>query len=76
MVFNIICSRPGEDMPETVHLFFYLADEAGNALSLSRDLLDIHEDSLLAFGSRTDVGSWNLHLESKVCCPCCQIDVL
>ncbi|XP_052204412.1 mannosyl-oligosaccharide glucosidase GCS1-like isoform X2 [Diospyros lotus] len=62
---DVQSEKPGEDMLETVHLFFYLADEAGNALSLSRDLLDIREDSLLAFGLRTDVGSWNLHLESK-----------
>ncbi|XP_028112068.1 mannosyl-oligosaccharide glucosidase GCS1 isoform X6 [Camellia sinensis] len=49
---------------QTVHLFFYLADEDGNALSLSRETLNIRENSLLAFGSRTDVGSWNLNLES------------
>ncbi|XP_028106159.1 mannosyl-oligosaccharide glucosidase GCS1-like [Camellia sinensis] len=49
---------------QTVHLFFYLADEDGNALSLSRETLNIRENSLLAVGSRTDVGSWNLNLES------------
>ncbi|GMP82398.1 hypothetical protein CsSME_00036720 [Camellia sinensis var. sinensis] len=49
---------------QTVHLFFYLADEDGNALSLSRETLNVRENSLLAVGSRTDVGSWNLNLES------------
>jgi mannosyl-oligosaccharide glucosidase len=43
-----------------------MADEDGNALSLSRDILDICEDSLLASGSRMDVGDWQLHLKSKV----------
>ncbi|GMP82403.1 hypothetical protein CsSME_00036720 [Camellia sinensis var. sinensis] len=56
-------SKLSEEM-QTVHLFFYLADEDGNALSLSRETLNIRENSLLAFGSRTDVGSWNLNLES------------
>ncbi|KAI8527967.1 hypothetical protein RHMOL_Rhmol12G0115200 [Rhododendron molle] len=55
-----------EDLQQTAHLFFYLADEDGNALSLSRDLLDIHDNSLLAFGSRNDIGSWHLHLASMV----------
>ncbi|KAL7171700.1 hypothetical protein ACSBR2_036371 [Camellia fascicularis] len=56
-------SKFSEEM-QTVHPFFYLADEDGNALSLSRETLNIRENSLLAFGSRTDVGSWNLNLES------------
>ncbi|KAI8004652.1 Mannosyl-oligosaccharide glucosidase GCS1 [Camellia lanceoleosa] len=56
-------SKLSEEM-QTVHLFFYLMDEDGNALSLSRETLNIHENSLLAFGSQTDVGSWNLNLES------------
>ncbi|KAG5521860.1 hypothetical protein RHGRI_034177 [Rhododendron griersonianum] len=57
-------SKLSEDLQQTAHLFFYLADEDGNALSLSRDLLDIHDNSLLAFGSRKDIGSWHLHLTS------------
>lgn len=48
------------------HLFFYLADEDENALSLNRDTLKIRENSLLASGSRMDVGSWQLHLKSMV----------
>lgn len=48
------------------HLFFYLADEDDNALSLSGDTLDIHDNSLLTSGSRMDIGSWQLHLKSQV----------
>ncbi|KAL2903641.1 Mannosyl-oligosaccharide glucosidase GCS1 [Bienertia sinuspersici] len=57
-------SGPEEDIYGTGHFFFYVADEGGHAISLSRDVLDIHEDSLLASGSRRDVGGWQLHLES------------
>lgn len=65
---NVICSsKLSEDLQQTSHLFFYLADEDGNALSPSRDLLDMHDNSLLAFGSRKDIGSWHLHLASMVC---------
>ncbi|XP_015894405.1 mannosyl-oligosaccharide glucosidase GCS1 isoform X2 [Ziziphus jujuba] len=46
------------------HLFFYVADEDGHSLSLGGDSLDIHESSLLASGSRMDVGRWQLHLKS------------
>ncbi|XP_022776307.1 mannosyl-oligosaccharide glucosidase GCS1-like isoform X1 [Durio zibethinus] len=53
------------EMQKNVHLFFYLADEDGNALSLGSDILDIHENSLLASGLRTDIGGWQLHLKSK-----------
>ncbi|KAM2334179.1 hypothetical protein ACFXTH_011763 [Malus domestica] len=49
---------------EASHIFFYLADEDGNTLNLGGDTLDIHENSLLASGSRMDVGSWQLHLKS------------
>lgn len=66
-------SELSEDLQQTAHLFFYLADEDGNALSLSRDLLDVRDNSLLAFGSRKDIGSWHLHLVSMVRC---QIDAL
>ncbi|XWS34587.1 hypothetical protein CRYUN_Cryun21dG0051000 [Craigia yunnanensis] len=54
-----------DEMQKNVHLFFYLADEDGNALSLGRDILDSHENSLLASGLRTDIGVWQLHLKSK-----------
>ncbi|XP_019106001.1 mannosyl-oligosaccharide glucosidase GCS1 isoform X2 [Beta vulgaris subsp. vulgaris] len=57
-------SSSKEDIGETGHFFFYLADESGNAISLSRDILDRHESSPLASGSRKDVGGWQLHLKS------------
>lgn len=47
------------------HLFFYLADESGHVLNLAGDTLDIDKNSLLASGSRSDIGDWQLHLESK-----------
>ncbi|OWM89753.1 hypothetical protein CDL15_Pgr024501 [Punica granatum] len=56
-------TMPIEDM-KNAHLFFYLADEEGNALELSRDSYDIHDNSLLASGSRMDIGSWQLHMKS------------
>ncbi|KAI4336596.1 hypothetical protein L6164_015105 [Bauhinia variegata] len=45
-------------------LFFYLADEGGNVLSVGGDGLNINENSLLASGSRMDIGGWQLHLKS------------
>ncbi|KAG8365914.1 hypothetical protein BUALT_Bualt17G0021500 [Buddleja alternifolia] len=56
---------PNEDMERSVHMFFYVADEGGTALGLGRGNSDIPDDHILAFGSRNDVGSWQLHLESK-----------
>ncbi|KAF6152032.1 hypothetical protein GIB67_010606 [Kingdonia uniflora] len=50
---------------DTGHLFFYVADEEGNALSIDRERFNIRDGSLLAFGSRKDVGGWELHLSSK-----------
>nr|XP_027191588.1 mannosyl-oligosaccharide glucosidase GCS1-like isoform X2 [Cicer arietinum] len=49
----------------SAQLFFYLADEGGNALHLSSQNLNVHEDSLLASGSRIDIGDWQLHLKSS-----------
>ncbi|KAK6160390.1 hypothetical protein DH2020_003771 [Rehmannia glutinosa] len=54
-----------KEMAEVVHLFFYVADEGGTALGLGRGTSDIPDDYILAFGSRNDLGSWELHLESK-----------
>ena len=59
-------SRLSENMPEAAQLFFYVADEGENALSLGRSVTEIYEKSLLAFGSRHDVGDWELHLKSNV----------
>ncbi|XP_027343269.1 mannosyl-oligosaccharide glucosidase GCS1-like [Abrus precatorius] len=58
-------SKWNEDFGRGAQLFFYLADEGGNVLNLSREKLNIHEDSLLASGSRADIGDWQLHLKSK-----------
>ncbi|KAG2706653.1 hypothetical protein I3760_05G113800 [Carya illinoinensis] len=56
-------SKQSKSTEDTTHLFFYMADEDDNALSLNRDF-DIHEDSILVSGSRMDVGGWQLHLKS------------
>ncbi|KAK4413227.1 Mannosyl-oligosaccharide glucosidase GCS1 [Sesamum alatum] len=54
-----------EETEDTVHLFFYVAEEGGNALYLGSGPSDIPDVYILAFGSRNDLGSWQLHLESK-----------
>lgn len=59
-------SKGNEELSTSAHLFFYLADEDGNALNIGGDTLGIHENSLLASGSRMDIGSWQLHLKSLV----------
>ncbi|KAJ8758894.1 hypothetical protein K2173_002673 [Erythroxylum novogranatense] len=58
-------TQKSNEMLRNGHLFFYLADEDGSALSLGGNILDIRQSSLLASGSRTDVGGWQLHLVSK-----------
>ncbi|XP_078447230.1 glucosidase 1 [Wolffia australiana] len=49
----------------TGHLFFYMADEAGNSLKPGREGRSFGDKELLAYGSRKDVGGWELHLSSK-----------
>lgn len=56
-------SRWNNDMQKSGYLFFYVADEDGNALTLGRDMFDINESALLAIGSRVDIGGWQLHLK-------------
>ncbi|OVA17523.1 Glycoside hydrolase [Macleaya cordata] len=58
-------SKLDEEFWRTGHLFFYLADEEGNGLSLGRERLDTRDSSLLAFGSRKDIGGWELHIDSE-----------
>ncbi|ONI30057.1 hypothetical protein PRUPE_1G228900 [Prunus persica] len=58
-------SKRNEEFWRSAHLFFYLADEDGNALTLGGDNLGIRESSPLASGLRTDIGSWQLHLKSR-----------
>lgn len=53
-------------MQRNAQLFFYLADEDGSALGLGTEILDINKNSLLASGSRLDIGDWQLHLKSMV----------
>lgn len=53
-----------KEIPAGVHLFFYLADEDGNALSVSNDVLDNSQNYRLAYGSRYDVGGWQLQMQS------------
>lgn len=60
-------SRLDDENQRSGHLFFYLADEGNKALSLGRGVVNIHESSILASGSREDVGNWQLHLKSAVC---------
>ena len=55
-----------DEVKRTVHVFFYLADEGGNVLKLGKNVLDLKESSLLASGSRADVGKWQMHLKSEV----------
>ncbi|XP_056842640.1 alpha-glucosidase 2 isoform X2 [Raphanus sativus] len=62
---NLINKGLNDEVQRTVHLFFYIADEGGNILNLGKDVLDPKESSLLASGSRADVGSWQMHLTSQ-----------
>ncbi|KAJ9549525.1 hypothetical protein OSB04_022068 [Centaurea solstitialis] len=56
--------KVNEETPGSAHLFFYVAEEGGSSLSLGRSVTAIREKSILAFGSRPDVGGWELHLKS------------
>ncbi|XP_016568329.2 mannosyl-oligosaccharide glucosidase GCS1 [Capsicum annuum] len=58
-------SMSDEEMLNTAHLFFYVADESGKGLTLGSGVSDIHGDSILASGSRSDIGNWQLHLFSE-----------
>ncbi|CAL5214030.1 unnamed protein product [Lathyrus oleraceus] len=57
-------SKWNEEFGKGGQLFFYLADEGGNVLDVTQDNLNIRENSLLASGSQTDIGDWQLHLKS------------
>ncbi|CAN7049982.1 hypothetical protein BRARA_G00865 [Brassica rapa] len=62
---NLINKGLNDEVKRTVHVFFYLADEGGNVLKLGKNVLDLKESSLLASGSRADVGKWQMHLKSE-----------
>ncbi|WOL02483.1 mannosyl-oligosaccharide glucosidase GCS1 isoform X2 [Canna indica] len=49
----------------TVHFFFYVADEEGNTLGVQRQKFESRDATLLAFGTRNDIGGWELHLDSQ-----------
>jgi len=53
-----------------MHLFFYMADEGGNALTLGGGAIGSNHDSAIALGSRNDVGGWQLHIKSEVLTYC------
>nr|GMD23223.1 mannosyl-oligosaccharide glucosidase GCS1 [Ipomoea batatas] len=54
-----------EEMLKNMHLFFYMADEGGNALTLGGGAIGSNHDSAIALGSRNDVGGWQLHIKSE-----------
>ncbi|KAL6188201.1 hypothetical protein ACLB2K_039594 [Fragaria x ananassa] len=58
-------SNANDELSRSAHLFFYLADEDGNALTVGEDILGTSENSLLASGSHMDIGNWQLHLKSE-----------
>ncbi|GLU06199.1 hypothetical protein SLE2022_232490 [Rubroshorea leprosula] len=58
-------TRWNDEFQRNANLFFYLADEDGNALTLSQDTIQMQQSSLVALGSRTDIGGWQLHIKSK-----------
>ncbi|KAF2550316.1 hypothetical protein F2Q68_00035109 [Brassica cretica] len=62
---NLINKGLNDEVKRTVHLFFYLTDEGGNVLNLGKNVLDLKESSVLASGSRADVGKWQMHLKSE-----------
>ncbi|KAF2534529.1 hypothetical protein F2Q70_00030679 [Brassica cretica] len=62
---NLINKGLNDEVKRTVHLFFYLTDEGGNVLNLGKNVLDLKESSVLASGSRADVGNWQMHLKSE-----------
>ncbi|CAN8304148.1 unnamed protein product [Cochlearia groenlandica] len=57
--------RLNDEVKRSIHLFFYLADEGGNVLNLGKDMSEIKESSVLASGSRADVGNWQMHLKPE-----------
>lgn len=68
--FVLVWSNPrskwNEEFGKGGQLFFYLADEGGNVLDVTQENLNIRENSLLASGSQTDIGDWQLYLKSPV----------
>lgn len=65
-MFFWLKNRLNDEVKRRAHLFFYLADEGGNAVNLGKGVLELKESSLLASSSRADVGNWQMHLKSQV----------
>ncbi|KAJ4748521.1 Mannosyl-oligosaccharide glucosidase [Rhynchospora pubera] len=55
-------SNNAEESP--MHLFFYIADESGQSFTMNSQESYRHGTTLLASGSRADVGAWQLQLHS------------
>ncbi|XP_072999094.1 mannosyl-oligosaccharide glucosidase GCS1 [Typha latifolia] len=47
------------------HIFFYLADEEGKSFDMGRQESHLPGTTMLASGSRKDVGGWEVHLKSQ-----------
>lgn len=69
-LIHIVLYRPfpDDEQSQPSHLFFYIADEEGNSLNLGKHYFNQEDSTCIAFGSRKDVGDWELHMTSKVPC--------
>ncbi|KAG8054167.1 hypothetical protein GUJ93_ZPchr0001g31040 [Zizania palustris] len=54
-----------EDQESTTHLFFYIADEAGNSITMGSHVPSSRGHVLLASGSHEEIGNWEVHLRSE-----------
>uniref|UniRef100_A0A0E0JSX2 Mannosyl-oligosaccharide glucosidase n=1 Tax=Oryza punctata TaxID=4537 RepID=A0A0E0JSX2_ORYPU len=54
-----------EDQESTTHLFFYIADEAGNSITMDSHIPSSRGHVLLAAGSREEIGDWKVYLRSE-----------
>lgn len=59
-------NRLNDEVKRSADLFFYLADEGGNGVNLGKDVVGLKDSSVLASGSRQDIGNWQMHLKSQV----------
>ncbi|CAA7050834.1 unnamed protein product, partial [Microthlaspi erraticum] len=62
---NVKNTGLNDEVKRNANLFFYIADEDGNVLNLGKDVLKLKDSSILASGSRADVGNWQMHLKSE-----------
>ncbi|KAJ3678273.1 hypothetical protein LUZ60_002076 [Juncus effusus] len=59
---NEMLNDGAEEM--ATHLFFYIADESGKSFTMESQEAYRHGTTLLASGSREDIGDWQIHLNS------------